>query len=271
MLIAIIPAKNEAAHLRKVISNLPTDTLNLIIPVLNGCSDYSLRIIEEANCPYLNPLCFAEPLGIDVPRSVGAVMAKQLNASGVLFLDGDMHGVKADVLRQLINAIENKKMDLALTNCYPPYFEQNISSLAYFLLEMRTKLNRHLQLQDQIGHATPSHGPHAVSKRLLNAVNPKDFAIPPLLLANAARTGMKIGLAAEIPHLYLGSPLRGHDHTHKIVETIIGDCLSALHAYNGKPGNRIMGGHEYIGYHHQRRFDLLEKFTKEEISGDSES
>lgn len=268
MFIAVIPAKNEAPSLPKVIANLPADDLDFIVPVLNGCTDNSLSVLEQINCPRLAPLCFIESLGIDVPRSVGAALARLLDAGGVLFLDGDMHGVSAGILRKLIRSVRDGQADLALTNCYPSQFQRPISTQAVYLLKIREELNRHLHLQNKIGHATPSHGPHAISRRLLRTVAPADFAVPPLMLANAARAGLKIGVAAEIPHLHLGSPLRGYDHTRKILETIIGDCLAALNARGGKPGSRNLHGRDYIGYHSERRWDLLEAFISGKLTAD---
>ncbi len=268
MFAAVIPAKNEAGTLGEVIVNLPTDILDLIIPVLNGCVDGSLAVLEKINCPSLAPLCFVEPLGIDVPRAVGALAARELGAHGVLFVDGDMHGAGPSMLREIILAVQRRGLDLALTNCYPADMQQHLDPLAACLLEVRKMLNRHLHLLDGIGPATPSHGPHAVSGRLLRMANPTEFAIPPLLLARAARAGLNVGIAAEIPHWLLGSPLRSSLHVQKISHTIIGDCLAALRARNEKPGSRILNGREYVGYHAERRWDLLEAFAAGVITGE---
>ena len=266
--VAVIPVKNEAVSLGQVIKNLPVHFLKLIIPVLNGCSDNSLAILEHINCPDLAPLCFEEPLGIDVPRAVGAAAAMELGAAGVLFVDGDMTGAGDEALGRLVDAVRRQGLDLALTDCYPSYIYHQLSSKASNLLEMREKLNRRLGLIDTIGSATPSHGPHAVSARLLGLASPADFAIPPLLLAKAARWGLKIGLGAEIPHTLLGSPARSAHHAIKIVETIVGDYLSALGMENDSPGGRDYGGREYTGYHNHRRWDLLQGFTAGKIKGD---
>lgn len=263
MLLTVIPAKNEANSLGKVITNLPINgLLQLIIPVLNGCTDNSLDTLRQINCPLLAPLCFDEPLGIDIPRAIGAIEAKQLDAKGVLFIDGDMHRVNSKILTNLILAVQENRLDLALTDCYPSHASQNISPTAMHLLNIRKKLNWHLNLFEKIKSATPSHGPHAISGRLLRLADPTDFAVPPLLLAKAAKAGLRIGVAAQTTHLQLGSPLRSPTHSSKIMETIIGDCLAALHIQNGKPVNRVMNGREYIGYHTERRWDLLEAFSK---------
>lgn len=127
MFIAVIPAKNEAKSLAKVIANLPVNQLECIIPVLNGCTDNSLDVLESINCPLLAPLWYAEPLGIDVPRAVGAVEAVRLDADGILFIDGDMFGANEELLAKLVLAVRNQGLDLALTNCYPTYAQYSIS------------------------------------------------------------------------------------------------------------------------------------------------
>jgi len=268
MFAAVIPVKNEAKSLEQVVFNLAANSLDLIIPVLNGCTDNSLSVLEEINCPILAPLCFKEPLGIDIPRAVGALAAQRLNAEGVIFVDGDMTGANSAVLGQLLKAVRLKGVDLALTDCYPPYVYHHLSPQASCLLAIRRILNNHLGLIDSIGSASPSHGPHAVSGNLLRLAKPLDFAVPPLLLVKAAGQGMTIGLGAELPHVMLGSPIRSDDHAQSIVATIIGDYLSALQMISGKPGGRFFAGQEYIGYHAQRRFDLLNDFASGLITGD---
>lgn len=268
MFLAVVPAKNEAKTLERVVLNIAANSPDLIVPVLNGCTDNSLSVLEKANCPLLAPLCFDEPLGIDVPRAVGALEARRLNAEGVLFVDGDMAGADSNVLGKLLHAVRYNGMDLALTDCYPPYIYHHLSPQASCLLAMRRKLNKKMGILDRIGSSTPSHGPHAVSGRLLRLAEPVDFAIPPLLLAKAALWGFEIGLGAELPHIMLGSPIRSSDHAWNIMETIIGDYLSALQMEHGLPGSRRYNGREYTGYHAYRRWDLLDAFAAGTLTGD---
>ena len=142
MFLAVVPAKNEAKTLERVVLNIAANSPDLIVPVLNGCTDNSLSVLEKANCPLLAPLCFDEPLGIDVPRAVGALEARRLNAEGVLFVDGDMAGADSNVLGKLLHAVRYNGMDLALTDCYPPYIYHHLSPQASCLLAMRRKLNK---------------------------------------------------------------------------------------------------------------------------------
>ncbi|MQL53215.1 glycosyltransferase family 2 protein [Desulfofundulus thermobenzoicus] len=257
MLTAVIPVKNEAPSLKGVIKNLQAVPVDLIIPVLNGCTDGSEEIIRTLPATLEDPLVFTEPLGIDVPRALGAARAWERGAETVLFVDGDMDGPISSALKQLVVAVKKQGVDLALTNCYPPEELARVSDLAGYLLSVRLNLNRALGLAGAIGTASPSHGPHAVSRRFLASIPWRELAVPPVALAMAAKKGLKIRVGATIPHSQLGSPFRDAVHARRIAETIIGDCLEALNLIRGLPRQRSLNGNVYLGYHPERRFDLL--------------
>lgn len=260
MLAAVIPAKNEAPTIGKVIRAAVAAGADLVIPVVNGCTDNSAEIIEKAGFPGVLPVFFTAPLGPDVPRAVGAALAYQKGARAVLFVDADMGGEIQEVLHNLAKAISRRDLHLALTDCYPPEEPFKPSPLASRVLKMRRDLNRTIGLEKKIGTASPSHGPHAVSRAFLEAVPLRELAVPPVALALGAKKGLSVAIGAQIPHRRLGSPQRDPLHCHLIAETIIGDCLEAMQAYRGEPRNRTQNGVPFIGYHSLRRFDLLEKF-----------
>ncbi len=261
MLVAVVPVKNEASSIKRVIQNLLTVPVDLVIPVLNGCNDRSEQIVRGFPARLVQPLVFAEALGIDIPRAVGAIRARTLGAQTVLFVDGDMDGDIVKVLRELAAAVTTKGVDLTLTNCYPAGELVRLSDLASYLLEMRLTLNRELGLAQLIGPASPSHGPHAVSRKFLTRIPLRELAVPPVALVLTAQKGLKIGVEATIAHRHLGSPFRSPVHARRIAETIIGDCLEALNLTRGLPRERSLNGVTYLGYHTERRFDLLEAFS----------
>ncbi|MFZ7102189.1 MAG: glycosyltransferase [Peptococcaceae bacterium] len=257
----IIPVKNEAASIIKTLDNCKELNVDLIIPVLNGCEDASKELIlSHPLLEKIKIIEFSKPLGIDIPRAVGAAYAYKSGAGTFLFLDGDMQGKIAPHLRKLIHSVNYEQTDVALTNCYP-YITLR-SSTANTVLRYRERLNRSLGLFSSLGLANPSHGPHAISRRLLEYVPWKALAIPPLSLAMAAANLLKIQVAASIPHDLLLSPLRDDNHSALIAETIIGDCLEAISYLEGKPLNREEGGIRYLGYHPYRKFELLEEYLK---------
>lgn len=248
----VIPACNEENRIASVLDNL-AQIYNLykIIPVLNGCTDNTRRKILEH--PSINTsdslLAIIEyplPLGIDVPRRWGAHCARALDADAVLFVDGDLTGKYTDCLQKLLQAVLLHQCDLALTNCYP-YISYR-SDLAKTVLYYREKLNRTLNVFSSIGLATPSHGPHCVSRRLIDTIGTECFSIPPLMLAKAVEAGLNIRVAGQLHHMQWQSAQRGEQHNQKIADTIIGDCIAALEYFHDMPITRTSQGVVYLGY-----------------------
>ncbi len=249
---AVIPAYNEEDHIAAVLDNLSClFTLDYIIPVLNGCTDNTRQVLLQHPLVANNParLALIEyplPLGIDVPRSWGAHCALQLGADAILFVDGDLTGDYTKCLQDLLCETAYRDCDLALTNCYP-YIGYR-SHAAKTVLHYREKLNRKLKLFPTIGLATPSHGPHCVSRRLIETVGTDCFSVPPMMLAKAAQAKLHIRVAARLATQDWHSAQRGDDHNEKIADTIIGDCIAALEYLDGSPITRCDKGKGYLGY-----------------------
>ncbi|MEG3072411.1 MAG: glycosyltransferase family 2 protein [Candidatus Syntrophopropionicum ammoniitolerans] len=233
--------------------------LDIIIPVVNGSSDGSYSIINRVHSKRIQPLYFIESLGIDIPRAVGAKVALDLGATVTLFLDGDMDGNIANNLIDLISAVF-KGVDMVLTNCYPKGYFARVPKLAAAVLDARCRLNREISLEKRIGAASPSHSPHAVSRRFLLSIPLREIAIPPVSLALAAKEALQVCVGTEIAHDKLGSPWKDSAHADLIAETIIGDCIEAEHVYRGTKRERLLDTVECLGYHPKRRWDLLDEF-----------
>ncbi len=248
MIAAVIPAYNEEESIGQVLNNLAhLFTLDYVIPVLNGCSDGTRDIVLAH--PLAARLALIEyplPLGIDIPRCWGADCAFKLGADAVLFVDGDLQGDYSACLQSLICEVLYRGCDLALTNCYP--YVGFRSETARSVLHYRERLNRKLKLFSSIGLATPAHGPHCVSRRLLTALGSDCLAVPPLMLAKAAEAKLKIRVAARLTSSQWSSAQRGDIHNQKIADTIIGDCIAALEYSSGQPITRKENGICYSGY-----------------------
>lgn len=258
---AIVPAYNEEKSISQVIHSLNLADIKDIIIVANGCTDLTLELaIRHKENARLYIVEFPEPLGVDMPRAVGAVVAKKMNPVGAIFVDGDMKGNIAYNLISLKQGIE-KGTDMALTNCYP--YIQYRSKLAKSVLKEREALNRKLGIFDKLGLATPSHGPHAISGKLLRALPPETIAIPPLSLAFAVLNFFEVGVTASISHQLLGSHARNNEHASQIAETIIGDCRQALNYCSYRSLEKtLLYSDNADGYRTKRRFDLLDNFLK---------
>ena len=254
----VVPAKNEAGRVATVLQNLGTLPIDHIILVANGSRDATLQEVLELRLPKMQIMYFHDCLGIDVPRALGAKVAMALGSDVILFVDGDMVGTFNENLMELADAILLKHFDIALTNCYPspPRHIERYNPT----FQWRLNVNKELGLDKKIGLATPSHGPHAVSRRLLETIPVRELAIPPVTMALARLHKLKIDVATTIPHYRLGSSVKNQIHTTKIIDTIVGDCLESIAAFQCKPRTREHHNKTYLGYHSDRRFDLLDLF-----------
>jgi len=260
MNIAVVPAKNEQGRIGKVLTMLGETKVDRIIAVVNGCRDNTMKEIKSLKMPNVEIIYFKPELGIDIPRAIGAYRAFKEGACCVVFVDGDMMGNMLDHINELISAVIDGGTDLAMCDCYPEAAYGN--ELTHQLLTFRKLLNVTLGIYTKVGVSTPSHGPHAVSFRLLKDADFRDFAVPPVILAFAVKHNFQVGMATSLPQNKMGSKVRGFPHAVKIADTIIGDSLEALNYFNDKPRTRIYLHREFQGYNPYRRFDILEKFLE---------
>ena len=254
MFAVIIPAKNEEKSILATLTTILRLPVSYIILVLNGCTDQTFQLACSIPDTRIHILYFSDPLGIDIPRAIGALYARHIGATGALFVDGDMSGDIYQNLLTLITSVESG-VDIALTNCYP--YIPHRYKLAKFVLKFRSQLNRELDLFKSLGLATPTHGPHAVSQRALQVLPAEAIAIPPLTLYWAKKSDLIIKVATSIPHESLRSPRKHRRHARLIAETIMGDCSMGLALSRDEPPTRALGKHKLMGYHLERRFDLL--------------
>ncbi|MGQ9513063.1 glycosyltransferase family 2 protein [Thermodesulfitimonas sp.] len=261
MLCAVVPAHNEAGRVGKVITKLLSLPVDLVIVVVNGSTDGTWTEVKHFPPGKIKPVFYAPALGVDVPRAVGAAYALKLGAKTAPFVDGDMHRVPLKVLRQLAAAV-TRGLDMGLTDCYPPDTPPAAEPLVQQIVAYRRELNEALGLA-HLRAASPSHGPHAVSRRFLETVPLEELAVPPVALCLAARAGLRIGVAAYLPHVALGSPPRSPLHSLRIGATIIGNYLEALAICRELPRSREKDGVCYDGYNSARRRDLLVSFLRE--------
>ncbi|MCR4430223.1 MAG: glycosyltransferase [Tepidanaerobacteraceae bacterium] len=260
MNIAVVPAKNEQGRIGKALAMLGKSKIDRIIAVVNGSRDNTMREIKSLKMPNVEIIYFKPELGIDIPRAIGAYRAFKDGARSVVFVDGDMIGNIPDHIDKLISAVVDGGVDLAMADCYPENIRGN--ELAHQLLIFRKLLNVNLGIYRKVGVATPSHGPHAVSRKLLEKADFRDFAVPPVILAFAVKHALTVKTATSLPQNKMGSKSRGFYHAAMIAETIIGDSLEALNYFNGRPRKRIYLSREFQGYNPERRFDILERYLE---------
>ncbi len=261
MITVVVPAKNEAGRISTVLQNLGTLPIDHIILIINGSKDSTMQEVLQMRLPKLQIVCFHECLGIDVPRAIGAKIAYAIGSDVVAFVDGDMVGTFNENLMELINGVLLNHLDIALTNCYPVPPRHIERYNPTFLWRLR--LNQELGLDKKIELASPTHGPHAISRRFMDKIPFVELAVPPVPMAMARLQKLKIGVATTIPHYRLGSSIKNMIHTKKIIDTIVGDCLEAIAVFKQQPRTRQWQNKTYLGYHSERRLDLLESFLPE--------
>lgn len=255
MIYTIISAKNEGRKIEKTLRMILNTSTDKILVVINGCTDDTYDKVNSFNNCRINTIYFNKSLGIDVPRSIGAYFAYREGAKGFIFMDGDMSGDISKNIDELIDDLRFNKIDLGLTDCYPNINYNGISNVQ---LAFRKQLNLELGIFHKIGYATPSHGPHGISRKLLRAAGFKNIAIPPIILSIARLNYYNIKISTTIENIELESTIKDEFHSEQIIKTIIGDSIQALNIYRKKPPLRGFNGNEFLGYHKNRRFDILD-------------
>ena len=258
MIHAVVPVQNEEMQILQTLEMLLSTTCDKIIVVLNGCQDQSLELVESFNNDRVETIYFNKALGIDVPRTIGAQLAINENTEGIIFVDGDMNGEIKENLNEIIFSLKKKQLDMALTNCYPK--EAVISTNAEMQLSFRRLLNENINIFDKIGYSTPTHGPHGLSRKFLRCIPIRELAVPPVSLAMGVKHDLNIDIATTISVSVLPNATRDEIHADQIAKTIIGDCIEAINIFSERKRVRTFNGVNYIGYHKNRRFDILESF-----------
>jgi len=214
----VVPVMNERRTLPYVLREVRRLTLPPpeIIVVANGSTDGS---DELAHALGVNVIRFAEPLGHDVGRSVGA---RHATGDIILFVDGDMR-IAASQLRPFIAAVA-KGTDVALNRYLGPVR----SKYPHPVVVAKHALNAALGRADLRG-ASLTTVPHALSRRALNAIGADSLCVPPKALAMAVIFGLRV----QAVHLVNVAPLnpvrrartQGGD---PLAALIVGDHLEAM-------------------------------------------
>lgn len=262
---SVIPAQNEERTIAHVIANCLAAGSTRVIVVCNGTSDGTLGIVQNYPDKRVAAYWEPEPLGIDVPRAIGALIAYTEGADAIMFCDGDLSGNLAGHLSSLFASIA-WEYHVSLTDCYPrglPY-----GGMAGRVIQSRLDLNRVIGRQD-LGAAVMSHGPSCISRRFMDCLPCQALAIPPLAQALAVKEGLNVRIGASLAHGLLGSRERQGDHPDKIADLIIGDCILAKSVFDGCLPARCENRRPYIGLDSKRRWGLLRYHIDSITSGNT--
>src|SRR5665648_436893 len=78
MFAVVIPAKNEEKSILATLTTILRLPVCYIILVLNGCTDQTFELARSIPDTRIHILYFSDPLGIDIPRAIGALYARHI-------------------------------------------------------------------------------------------------------------------------------------------------------------------------------------------------
>lgn len=252
----IVPAYNEEDNIEKIIDILTSSMADKIVVVLNGSTDNTHSIVDDLLSDRVELLYFNEKLGYDVPRSVGASYSLSCNSSYTCFVDADMTSISGDIIDEVFFRASYDEIDMLLVNVMTKHGRNNDKNL---LTSFIGQLNKNLGVYNDIGYSTPSIGLHCLSMRLLESISINHIAIPPVSLSEAVKKGFNVQSPITLPIDVVSSNIKDETHAKLILDTLIGDCISAWNFYNNDDiSSRFLSDRHYIGYHKNRRFDILD-------------
>lgn len=250
-MLCVMPAHNEALRIGRALRTVREAGARPVIVVANGCRDGTEDRVCALGDPEVQVLYWPYPLGIDVPRAAGAILALARRAPYVLFYDADWIGDVRQELRAFLRDSVRFRVDLALWDLGVNRFPDPTLDYLWKLLKKKLPFGGRLE------GVHPSLGPVCASRRLLERIPLSDAAKPPTLLAHAARHRLRVEVLGRCPLARLASAHRRGPHGAAVIEAVTGDTLEALCILDHRPRSRQFGGKTYDGAHLFRRWDQL--------------
>ena len=214
----IIPVVNERRTLGAVIRQAAlVHPSTEVIVVANGSTDGSAELAERMGARVLR---YAQPLGHDVGRSIGARAAR---GEVLLFTDGDIV-IAARDLAAMTNAVI-AGADVALNQYLGPTGLMHVHGVVL------AKHALNLMVGDSVNTgASLTTIPHAMSRRARDIIGCENLAVPPKAQAIAAFHGLQVRAAHYVEvgrrnRRRARGRVRGVDPLERL---IIGDHLEAL-------------------------------------------
>ncbi|WP_227011563.1 glycosyltransferase family 2 protein [Paenibacillus lutimineralis] len=226
MVSIIVPAMNERARLPSVLREASkVHPRSETIVVANGSTDGTAEIAAAIGARVIR---FAEPLGHDVGRRVGAEAAR---GQALLFMDADMI-ISAAELRPFVRAVLSG-VDVALNGYSGSVGRQR----AHPVVLAKYSLNAWLSRPDLHG-ASMTAVPHALSRQALEVIGPKLLEIPPLAHTVAAVRGLNIQIANTVAVGSINPVRRRVGRSDPLASLVVGDHLDAVHWLIQEQGQR---------------------------------
>lgn len=225
---AVVTVMNEAATLAGVLAQLARLPLTETVVIVNGSRDESFSVARNAGVTVVH---YPEPLGHDVGRALGA---KLTETDIVLFLDGDIP-IRAEQLLPFIDAV-HRGTDVALNNLTPflgPMRHWDDVTL------MKAFLNHCLDRADLAANSLTAV-PHALSRRAIREIGPRDLMVPPCALVKAVLRGLVVRAPASVNVIAANRRRRlNTGRENPVSDLIVGDHLEAIHLLKQLRGPRL--------------------------------
>ncbi|GGD49809.1 hypothetical protein GCM10010911_04190 [Paenibacillus nasutitermitis] len=213
----VIPVMNERRSIARVIQEARRIHRNVeVIVVVNGSTDGSAAVAKRNGAQVIE---FAEPLGHDVGRSVGAAAAK---GQVMLFIDGDMV-ISGTSLRPYVDAVLDRGIDVALNDYSGPTNKQVVHSVVLAKHALNSLLGR-----PDLKGTSMTAVPHAISRHALEAIGTDALSVPPLAHAKAVQLGLNVKAVHPVNVGKLNLPRLERERTNPLEKLIIGDHLEAI-------------------------------------------
>jgi len=222
----IVPVMNEARTIGAVVREARgVHPRTEVIAVVNGSTDGSAAAAGQAGA---RVIAFREPLGHDVGRAVGARAAR---GDILLFIDGDMV-IGRDALAAFVKAVE-AGADVALNDYHGPTGASRVHGVVLAKHALNAALGR-----ADLGGASMTAVPHALSRKALETIGADALAVPPLAQAKAVASGLVVRLARRVPVGRLNPPRRARERSRSLEPLIVGDHLEAFAWLSERAGPR---------------------------------
>ncbi|MFD2612354.1 glycosyltransferase family 2 protein [Paenibacillus gansuensis] len=229
---AVLTVMNEEDSIPSVSEQLARLPLDELVIVVNGTSDRSFPLLRSTLPAVI--VHYAQPLGHDVGRSVGA---KLTTADIVLFLDGDF-AIQAEHLVPFVHAVQQGS-DLALNNITP-----YLSAFMYRdnVTVMKEFVNRALGRADLHANSLTAV-PHALSRRAIEELGCRKLMIPPAAQTAALQRGLRVTAPSSVDVITRNKLKRNNAGSNNLVaEMIVGDHLEGLQEALEAGGSRLSYG-----------------------------
>lgn len=240
---AIIAAVDETETLPAVLEQVGRLCLSSVLVVVNGPSEKPARLAAAAGATVIR---HEHRVGYDVGRGLGAAHAS--DADALLFLDADLP-IPAHDLRPFVEAALTG-VDVAL-NRIDRYIQAGarlhpVNSAKRFLNAVSGRRD--------LGCASLTAIPHALSRRALAHLGVAVLATPPLALAQAIAAGLRVEAvhAVDVVSSNARRPGLNEGGDSPVEQLILGDHLEAI-AWLQRTRGDARAGFTDLG----RRRDLL--------------